>query len=86
MELCDALRLKHSEVKWAVFKISDRQTITLERTLVRNVFDKSFEKDQEQFAALKEHLELSKPRYILYNFTIAKDGSRQSEQLAFIYW
>lgn len=81
-EMCDALRLKHSDIKWALFKINDNSVIVVDSTLVCNTFDEDFQNDKDQFLALKEKLESNEPRYIIYKFSLPDIGQR----LAFIYW
>ena len=86
LEQCNALRLKHSDVKWALLKITDKKVITIDSTLECNTFDEDFQDDRDQFIALKEKLESDEPRYIIYKFSIPTTGGKRHDHLAFIYW
>lgn len=83
LQYCDSLRLKHSNIKWALLKIHDRKTIMVDRLSKCNVFDKGFQNDRDEFLTLKGTLDIKEPRYIIYNFT---NTQTCKEQLAFIYW
>ncbi len=83
----DALRLRHSDVKWTLFKITDQRMITIDSVSVCNAFDEDFQDDKDQFLTLMESLESDEPRYILYKFSIPTAGGRERrDHLAFIYW
>ena len=86
LEQCDALRLRHSDVKWTLFKITDQRVITIDSTSVCNAFDEDFQKDKDQFLALTNLLEPKEPRYIVYKFSIPTAEGERKDHLAFIYW
>lgn len=86
LEHCSALKLKCSDIKWAMFRIKDKKTIVIDKTLEWNEFDSVLPKDRDTFLTLKKLLVNSEPRYILYNFNIMTEEGKESEHLAFIYW
>lgn len=77
LELCAGLKLSHSYLKWATFKIENRTTIVLDEICTTN--DQNELKD---FLALKKSLiDATEPRYALFNFNTSSE-----KDYAFIYW
>lgn len=80
------MRLKHSDIKWTLFKITDQRTITIDSTFECNAFDEDFQKDRDLFLSLVNTLEINEPRYIVYKFSIPAMEGENKHHLAFIYW